>query len=278
MQRDWDVLEDDTNGGSVEYVGVVENGNGNGVEKTARRSSLKVRQPAGRKAGKKSNSKAKVGSPGNIEFQIPSGSYLSLNREAQASLQKSPEQEVSGQRVRRITPGTYVMFSETNEVPIAKQGVGDLWDDILGTQREQVVEAEARTAATGGGFDWGELITGVLETGREVTGIALTASQKKKQRELEARQHATQMEAEREVRNIAAQEVRLSHQARMAEIASEGEALRAQMEAQRAATAASSTVPQVITAAPAVSPAVLIGLGLGGMAVIGTVVVLLARK
>jgi hypothetical protein len=77
---------------------------------------------------------------------------------------------------------------------------------------------------------WGAIATAVTK----VFGTILTASQRKKEREQLAKQHEAEMEAAREAKQIAAQEVRNVHQARMAEIDLQREALRMQREEQEA--------------------------------------------
>lgn len=291
-QDNWDVLDDEegqveeTEG--IEYVGVVEDDNGvlgGTVQEPANnRIRQPVRRPVSRQRAVRNNGRDA------LQFEIPSGSYLSLNSEAQEALKKAPAQEIDGKPVRRVSPGMYVMVSQEPGVSglgqIKKSGIEtaadnlgdpDLFEEILETQREQRLEAEARA----GGFDWGSLIDGALEVIPGFVGMGLQYRTERERREAEEAAARLAAEAEREARDIAAQQAAMTHEQRMAELEAESAAIRSRGEdATRAAEAEAAAIRAAGARRPGarMSPALVAVLGLGGVAAVGTIVWLALRK
>jgi hypothetical protein len=254
----WDALDDgfgvvaDDDEG-VEYVGVVEEEStvpmgSNGVLEPARRvRSTIARAPYGRRAPVAQPAPEPV-APEPIRVATASGA-VTLNSDAVRQAAKAPLQRMGDHAVRRAAPGTYLVMQPTN---YDRMGMG-----------------------TNGGFDWGGLISGVLETGAEVTGTALRYQSEREQRRAEA--EARRIAAETAATEAAARRQSESERAQR-EFELQMERIRSLREAGRESEA--QQLEQRLPAAPpsGPSPVVWVLVALLGAGAIGAVVWGVTRK
>jgi Xaa-Pro aminopeptidase len=134
----WDILEEDyQDDDDVQYVGVVEEDDDDEIPQVVEPAPVRQRSAPAKNNGANN---------GTVKFETPTGSYLSLNREAQQAFRKSPTMEVNGKPVRRLAPGTYAMLShepgvgQINPSGFENKGMGvDAWD-LLQAGGEWLIE------------------------------------------------------------------------------------------------------------------------------------------
>jgi hypothetical protein len=115
--------------------------------------------------------------------------------------QQSPTMEMGGKAVKRAQPGTYLVmepsrWNRLGQVPVEAAYAG------LGS---------SNTRSGGGGFDWGGLVSGVLETGGQITGTVLQYQQS--QAELQARREAERAARDAQLEAARAERASASEQA-----------------------------------------------------------------
>jgi hypothetical protein len=246
--RNWDALNEQSNGEGVEYVGVVEDD----------APAAKVREPRPRIRRRPPRPQPAQKAADTVLHMRP-GSYISMNSDAARALHNAPVTEIGGQRVRRMQPGTYFVMADGQEAPVEAAMAGGM--------------------GAGGAMEWvstiGSTVGDLFETGwgayqqqQQMDAQAAAARE-------EARLRREAAEAERLAAETAAER---AHAQRMAEIAAETEALARQAEA-RAAAAREAAAVQPAAAGPAGMPGWAIALlAVGGMGAVGLVVYLLTRK
>jgi hypothetical protein len=266
----WNNLGDDFDGmygtddENVEYVGVIEEkpaaGLGsNGAPPVPTTVSRMRMRPASR-------SRVAIPQPqppAQPSVVIPTGSgEVHLNAEAVQAAQRSPAMNMGGRAVRRAAPGTYLVMSPSR------------WDNL---GQAPVEEAYAGGLGTNGAasFDWGGLVSSVLETGGQITGTVLTYQQQ--QAELRARREAEAAARDAELEAARAQRESQSAQAQR-EFELQLERIRTLREAgnETAAREAEAALPGAVR--PGVSPVVWVLVALVGAGAIGTVVYFVTKK
>lgn len=216
---------------------------------------------------------------GSVEVQIPTGSYLRFNEEAQQSMRNAPSVDVDGQMGRRVRPGMYVMMSNDTG------GMGTNGDAAAAHEAIQSGTA-VRTTATAATPTWLTAFTSVMDSAATAIGAGLGFANRRDQQNL-ANQLANaelvaRTEADRVARGTASEEAARQHEETMqtlAQSAAELEALRqtaADTAAARQAAAANQGPLQ--NQAQGMSPVVWVSIAVVGVAGIGTLVYFLTRK
>jgi hypothetical protein len=302
----WDILGGNGGGNDdeeeVEYVGVIEE-DAPAVQEPRRAARQTVRRVAPRRmptdqtfypvAQNRRHQNGVVGAP-NRDMEdlvsyvnMPHGKQLGLTPEAVERLQTTPMTRLNGQMTQRIEPGTYVMYG-----PSRAGGMGDLFDDIIGTQDRIAAQqgmgtngGAVSTAAAGGGSpSWlGDLFGAVANLGSGIATAVSSGQASRREAETERLRIEAENEAAASARDIAFQEAQLEHAERIAEIeagAAELEILRAQTEEAAALRNQAAQAPPVVTGGGGggSSPVVWIIVGLLGLGAVGGVIWFVSKK
>jgi hypothetical protein len=197
---DFDGMYGDDGNDDVEYVGVIEEESVSGmgsngvrpVPSTVSRMRMRPRSPVPTATPQP----MPPDQPSPVVVPTASGE-VRLNPDAVRMVQKSPTMEMGGKAVKRAEPGVYLVmqpsrWNQLGQAPVEAAYAG------LGTNNS-------------GGFNVGGLISGILETGSEITGSVLQYQQS--QAELRARREAERAAREAELEAARSERASASEQA-----------------------------------------------------------------
>lgn len=252
---------DDGNSDDIEYVGVIEEEATSGMGSNGVRpvpttvSQMSMRPPVARPAA------IPQPQPPAQPVVIPTASgEVRLNADAVMAAQKSPTMDMGGRAVKRAQPGVYLVMSPSR------------WEQLGQTPVEAAYAGMGTNGAAS--FDWGGLVSGILETGGQITGTVLQYQQSQAElaarREAEAAARDAQLEAARAERETAAQQAQREFELQLERIRTLREAGR-----EEEARAVERTLPATSTGT---SPVVWV---LGALVVaggIGAVVYFMTKK
>jgi hypothetical protein len=268
---------------NVEYVGVVEETGGESMGRTPVQvpRGARVVQPVRMQPGARRPYAPRRAAPvqkvyrereirdvpvGSVEVQIPTGSFLRFNEEAQQAMRSAPSVDIDGHAGRRVRPGMYVMMSG---------------DDGMGTNGDA---APRTTTTTRTSPAWLTALTSIADATADIVGSGFGYANRRDEQNLAAQQAAAELaarvEAERAARGTAAAEATRQHAETMATLQqrqAELEALR-QTEADTAAAREAAAANQAAAGQGGTSTVVWVSLAVLGVAGVGTLVYFLTRK
>jgi hypothetical protein len=218
---------------------------------------------------------------GSVEVQIPTGSFLRFNEEAQQAMRSAPSVDIDGHAGRRVRPGMYVMMSsDTGNDTVDEETAAFM----TGVRNTGVSGMGTTTTTTRTSPAWLTALDSIADATADIVGAGFGYANRRDEQNLAAQQAAAELaarvEAERAARGTAAAEATRQHAETMATLQqrqAELEALR-QTEAETAAAREDAASNQLSLQAQGVSPLVWMSLAVVGVAGVGTVLYLLTRK